>query len=91
MKKFARNQTIYIFLIFLILILIVGILSLPTKENIPGRDSGVFLYIGQQILDGSIPYRDIWDHKGPVIYYINAVGLFIGHGSLWGVWLVQLI
>ncbi|MEQ9618319.1 MAG: glycosyltransferase family 39 protein [Deltaproteobacteria bacterium] len=90
MKKFARDQSIYIFLLFVILVLIVGTFFFPTNENLPNRDSGVFLYVGQQILDGSIPYRDIWDHKGPVIYYVNALGLFIGQGSQWGVLLVEL-
>jgi hypothetical protein len=55
------------------------------------RDEGVFVYIGQQVLGGKIPYRDVWDHKGPLIYYINALGLWIGGGSLWGIWLVEAI
>ncbi len=55
------------------------------------RDAGVFQYIGWRILNGEIPYRDIWDHKPPLIYYLNALGLAITDGSLWGVWLVQFV
>lgn len=58
----------------------------PDKQPIPGTDSSVFLYEGQQILDGAIPYRDLWDHKGPAIYYVNAIGLGLTSGSRWGVW-----
>ncbi|WP_177225906.1 ArnT family glycosyltransferase [Arsenicibacter rosenii] len=43
----------------------------------PQRDSGVFAYIGQRILRGELPYRDIWDHKPPLVYYINALGLWL--------------
>ena len=72
-------------------ILIAGILipNTPLRREIPTRDSGVFLYIGEQILNGEIPYRDVWDHKPPAIHYINALGLFVGKGSVWGVNLLE--
>ena len=62
----------------------------PALQLIPHRDSGVFLYIGKGILDGKIPYLDFWDHKGPLIYYINALGLYFIQDSYWGVWFVEL-
>lgn len=57
----------------------------------PGRDSGLFLYIGQSILDGKIPYRDAWDHKPPGVFYVDALGLWLGGGSIVGVWAVELL
>ena len=72
-----------------LLTLAVLIPAMPLGQRIPSRDPGVFLYIGAQILDGKVPYRDIWDHKGPVIYYIDALGLLLGRGSEWGVWALQ--
>ena len=57
----------------------------------PARDGGFFLYAGSQILDGKIPYQDFWDSKGPGIFYINALGLWLGGGSRWGVWLVEFL
>lgn len=53
------------------------------------RDSGLFMYIGWRILEGEVPYRDVWDHKPPIIFYLNALGLLIN--EYWGVWLIQLI
>lgn len=53
------------------------------------RDSGVFLYIGWRILNGELPYQDIWDHKPPVVFYLNALGLTISSNSRWGVWLIE--
>lgn len=40
-------------------------------------DSSVYQYIGKQILEGKMPYRDIFDHKGPLIYLWHALGQFI--------------
>jgi hypothetical protein len=54
----------------------------------PAEDSGVFFYAAQRLLDGGAPYRDIWDHKPPGVYFVDAVGLAIGGRT--GVWLVQV-
>ncbi len=54
-----------------------------------GHDSGIFLYFGQQILRGAVPFRDLWDHKPPLIFYLDALGLLITQRSLWGVWLLE--
>ncbi len=47
-----------------------------------GGDSAVFKIIGQGILDGKLPYRDLFDHKGPVIFYLNACGLGLAGGKV---------
>jgi hypothetical protein len=63
----------------------------PLNMPITYRDSGVFLYIGWRILNGELPYRDIWDHKPPVVFYINALGLAISNFSRWGVWFIEFV
>jgi hypothetical protein len=35
-------------------------------------DDSVFLKIGELILDGLVPYRDVFDNKPPGIYYLGA-------------------
>jgi hypothetical protein len=55
------------------------------------RDAGAYLYMGQQILRGQVPYRDLWDHKPPGIHLVNAAGLLIAHGSPWGVWFLEVL
>ena len=58
---------------------------------LPTRDSGCYLYIGKLILRGELPYINAWDSKPPAIFYINALGLFIGKGTRWGVWLLEFL
>ena len=55
--------------------LVAGVLitTSPICQAVPGKDSGVFLYIGDRILNGEIPYRDVWDHKPPAIYYFDLI------------------
>jgi hypothetical protein len=71
-------------------LLILGILSNPLFSY-PGRDGGIFLYIGSLILKGKMPYVDVWENKGPLVFYINALGLFLTNGSRWGVWLLEFL
>lgn len=63
----------------------------PAIAVVPQRDAGLFLYMGRAILTGKIPYRDVWDHKLPAIFYIDALGLALVPGTRWGVWLLELL
>ena len=61
--------------------------TLPTQT-----DSSVFLYIGKQMHMGKIPYIDLFDHKGPALYFIQYLGYTIWPGSVaGGVWILELI
>ena len=63
----------------------------PLLRRMPGPDSGVFLYVAQQMLHGQVPYRDVWDHKPPLIYFIDLIAVAMTPGSLWGIWLIQVV
>lgn len=78
----------YLFL-FLLTMLTLDLAN-PMFEK-TSRDGGFFLYAGGQVLRGKIPYLDVWDNKGPAIFYINALGLWLGGGSRWGVWVVEFL
>jgi len=84
----AKLRSVLPYIFLFILTLLVLDLANPLFDK-PARDGGFFLYAGQQILEGKIPYIDFWDSKGPGIFYINALGLWLGGGSRWGVWFVE--
>lgn len=45
---------------------------LPAKMG--GDDSCIFVTIGFSWLNGLIPYRDVFEHKGPVLWILNMWG-----------------
>lgn len=53
-------------------------------NHVIGNDEGVALYTGKVILDGGAPYLDSWDHKGPILYFLNAAGFWISQDAVWG-------
>lgn len=77
-------------LIFLLAVLVMLPYN-PAAAPVPDIDSGVFVYMGSEILQGNVPYRDIWDHTPPLVYYINALGLALGGPGRWGIWLIEAV
>src|SRR3989304_9694630 len=72
-----------------LVILVVATLAPNLSSAMPDRDSGVFLYTGSRLLQGETPYLDVWDHKGPLIYFVNAVGVLLDPGGERGIWLLE--
>ncbi len=54
-------------------------------------DSGLFAYIGQQILEGRLPYRDAWDHKPPGVFYVDALAMLVLGQNPWALWWLSLV
>jgi hypothetical protein len=86
---FVRKNLI----LFVSLFVLVSIVLSQAAPSIalPNRDSGVFLYFGRTILNGHNPYQWIWDNKPPGIFLVDALGLWLGSGSRWGVWFLEWI
>jgi hypothetical protein len=40
-------------------------------------DEEAFIWFGWLVNHGSVPYRDIFEPKGPVIFFVNALGLAV--------------
>lgn len=57
-----------------------------------GRDQGLFYYAAREwLLRGQVLYRDVWDHKPPIIYfiYMTAIG-FLGEHE-WSIRVLELL
>jgi 4-amino-4-deoxy-L-arabinose transferase-like glycosyltransferase len=49
------------------------------------RDEGTYAYIGQEILRGALPYRDVVDLKPPGIYYLYSLMIATFGNSVEGI------
>ena len=43
----------------------------------PCTDSTYFLYIGKAIKDGAVMYKDVFDSKGPFLFFLNYLSMMI--------------
>ena len=73
MTKFAPKLQFVLQIVFIALFVAVVLAQANPFYQSPNRDGGLFMYMGERILKGDKLYVDIWDNKGPLIFYLNAV------------------
>ncbi|MBK6693977.1 MAG: glycosyltransferase family 39 protein [Myxococcales bacterium] len=57
-----------------------------------GRDQGLYYYVAREwMLRGSIPYRDVLDHKTPGIYLLYALGVRLFGEVMWPIRVFDLV
>lgn len=65
------------FITLSILCTLIALIALPILTYPLGRDQGEFSTIGQGILDGKVPYIDLWNPKPPAIFYVYATAIWL--------------
>ncbi|MCU0499340.1 MAG: glycosyltransferase family 39 protein [Anaerolineae bacterium] len=85
-SQLDRDRGILFLLILIALLLAAPILTYPM-----GRDQGMYANIGQSILNGGLPFIDMWDIKPPVIYYIYAIAIDLFGATPSAIRLIDLI
>ena len=59
----------------------------PLYPHYSNSDSSIFVLIGKGITEGKLCYVDLFDHKGPVLFFLEALGWKIGGRT--GIWLLE--
>ncbi len=54
-------------------------------------DVNCFFTVGRGLRHGMIPYRDLYEQKGPLIYFLYALAALISEDSFLGVFLVEVV
>ena len=52
-------------------------------------DANVYFTMGKGMMNGYVPYVDLIDNKGPLLYFIYGVAWLFDHTGFWGVYLFQ--
>ena len=57
------------------LLLVLGVFALRTSSFYmsAGRDGGIMAYLGEQVAEGKVLYRDLWEHKPPLLHIVTAL------------------
>ncbi|MDT2459915.1 prepilin-type cleavage/methylation protein [Enterococcus avium] len=91
MRK-IKKVTPCLFLIFVFITVIFSFRANPFSNVLSGHDSSMFLYFGKGISDGLIPYKDMLDHKGPILFIIQYLAVLAGFGNFsLGIWLIECL
>ena len=79
--EISKQLSILLLLVFALIISLKSAynLFLPYHQSV---DSSVFEYVGRLMGKGGVMYRDTFDHKGPLLYFINWIGTrFLGSSA----------
>lgn len=85
----GHRPIVYNFIILLALFMSLTASNNPFCIGNTGTDSAVFNYVARVILHGGMPYRDTFDHKGPLIYLIDVFGLLLNADI--GIWIIEFV
>lgn len=90
-KKFNSSLGLEMFIVIfsVISMILMAYNTSPFIDRI-GEDSGIYLLIGKYLLKGRTLYIDFFDHKGPIIFFINCIPQIFFSGAL-GVWVIETI
>ncbi len=86
-KKSTQKQLLFI-LVSVVYLLLFSAYTSPLFPKFMKYDSAVFMMVSKSILAGKKLYADIFDHKGPVLYCFETLGMA---GGRIGLFLLQTL
>ena len=89
-SRLTKFELVFLILAATVTITIVSTCS-PLYPFNPWDDANCFYTLGRGIIHGLVPYRDLYDHKGPVIYFLYALAALLSESSFIGVWIIECI
>lgn len=54
-------------------------------------DSNCFFTMGKAMMNGKVLYRDIYEQKGPLLYFMHGIAYLISNDSFIGVYFMEII
>ena len=81
---------LFLFLFALVLISVFSTCSFLYPLN-PWDDANVYMTIGNAMLGGKELYVDIFDHKGPVLFFLHEWAAMLSRSSFVGIYLVEIV
>lgn len=87
-KLISRSSSLF-FCIAALLAVVIHSLFIPGVTMDPETDHHVFVLAGKVLCSGGRMYVDYFDHKGPIQFFLNALGWWMCPGYM-GVFLIEM-
>ncbi len=78
-------------LLVAVVLLLVCSKSSPLYPMNDWVDADCIFTVGKAIGEGLVPYKDLFDHKGPFLYFIFFFASLISKSSFIGLWIFEII
>lgn len=91
MERNERRTAMLLALLCSMLALLIATTSSPLYAANFWTDTNLYFTIGRGMTEGLMPYRDLFDHKGPLIFVLYAIGALVSDTSFLGVFLLEVL
>lgn len=54
------------------------------------NDANSYFSMGKALFNGKMPYRDVFDQKGPYLYFLYGLAYLVSHTTFFGVFLLEV-
>lgn len=93
-RKQAAGENMVRYLFFLAFAMTVMLLcseSSPIYTMNPWDDANIYYAIGRGVSQGLVPYRDMFDHKGPAVFFLYTLGYLLSPDKFYGIYILESI
>lgn len=93
-KNITKYETIIMYL-FCLLISFIALLFTSKNSFLyqlnNWMDANAFFTVGKSMMNGVVPYKDIFEQKGLFLYFIYGIGYLISHKTFYGVFIIEVL
>ena len=89
-----KNKKIYLYFLLIgytCLLMFFCTKSSPLYVLNDWYDANAYFTMGKGMMNGAVPYKDLFDHKGPLLYLLYGIGYLIDHTGFLGIFFIQMI
>lgn len=92
-KQFRHDRIVVMLFIFLtaVAVMFLNSRSSPLYPFNDWMDPNTMFTVGKGVLKGYVPYRDLYEQKGPLLIFLHTIGAAISYTSFIGIWFFELI
>lgn len=88
-KSVNNLLALFLLAIFSFVVLYICAASSPRYAINPWVDSNAFFTVGKGMARGLVPYKDLFEQKGPLLYLIHSIAYLISKTTFTGVYILE--
>lgn len=90
-NKISEKYIILFFAVFSFAVMYICTASSFRYAVNPWNDANAFFTVGKAMANGLVPYKDVFEQKGPLLYGIHALAYLISKTSFTGVYIFESV
>ncbi len=87
-----QRRKVIIYSLFLSFIFLwIGTKSSPIYPMNDWVDANAFFTMGKGLINGLTPFKDLFEQKGPILYFLYGIGYLISNKTFLGIYLLEVV